>query len=165
MPVTDANLQLALDAASLAGRDVDRLTPYGRNVPVPSLKQIAATSVLLDKAIRLANALRDATPVQRAWLSDVAEHNLEYLSSVTLRHARLSDAWRSAHDRIQRLAPGRAGGPILATRVFEDFIRGVTYFANEQSRVKPSPIYHRLYSCGPRDPAHRDGNLICAAGL
>jgi hypothetical protein len=160
MPITDSNLQLALDAAALAGRDLDRVLPPVRNASsVPSLKVIAATAVLLDKSTRLGQALRDATPAQRAWLSDVAEHSLGYVAQITRRHVRSGDAWRSAHDRIQRLAPGRAAGPILATRVFDNFIRGVTYFADEDPRRGvPSPIYHRLYSCGPRDPAHREGS-------
>ena len=49
------------------------------------------------------------------------------------------------------------------TDLFINFIKGLTYFSNELSDARP--IYHRLYSCGPYEDSHRQGNLICTAHL
>jgi len=54
---------------------------------------------------------------------------------------------------------GRRGAKI--TRIFENFIKGITYFENEKEDVDQVPIYHRLFSCGPRDI----GQLRCNQGL
>ena len=34
--------------------------------------------------------------------------------------------------------------------LFAEFIRGITYFQNEEEQVEKRPLYHRLYSCGER---------------
>jgi len=35
--------------------------------------------------------------------------------------------------------------------IFEEFIKGITYFNNELETPPPRPIYHRLYSCSFRE--------------
>lgn len=45
--------------------------------------------------------------------------------------------------------------------IFADFIKGITYFAGEESNNYP--IYHRLSSCGPKlnNDGFRKNNLVC----
>ena len=38
--------------------------------------------------------------------------------------------------------------PLGITQVFEDFIKGITYFSDELENKKKIPIYHRAASCG-----------------
>lgn len=52
------------------------------------------------------------------------------------------------------------------TVLFQNFIKGITYFAHENDESNPRPIYHRLYSCGLQTPAdYRLGNLVCLSSL
>jgi hypothetical protein len=38
--------------------------------------------------------------------------------------------------------------PLGITRIFEEFIKGITYFSNELEHIHKIPIYHRAASCG-----------------
>jgi hypothetical protein len=71
---------------------------------------------------------------------------------------------RSLHDKIytKHLKYNR-NIPSHITILFENFIKGITFFSNEIETTQP--IYHRLYSCGPYDNNHRLGNLICTDNL
>jgi hypothetical protein len=40
-------------------------------------------------------------------------------------------------------------GPLDVPAIFAEFVKGITYFANEEE-IRTRPIYHRLYSCGER---------------
>ena len=53
--------------------------------------------------------------------------------------------------------------PTYISDLFENLIKGITYFSHEKENVYP--IYHRLYSCGPYEDTHRSGNLICTEKL
>jgi hypothetical protein len=44
--------------------------------------------------------------------------------------------------------------------IFENFIKGITYFYYQNSDAHSGPIYHRLYSCGPADDAFKH-TLTC----
>jgi len=51
------------------------------------------------------------------------------------------------------------------TRLFTEFIKGITYFADQETSAE-TPVYHRLFSCGPKgDPAYRENHLVCLEGL
>lgn len=66
---------------------------------------------------------------------------------------------RSLHDKIfNKLNISRYVSNV--TSIFEEFIKGITYFEDEREN-NVTPIYHRLYSCGPYEDTHRLGNLIC----
>jgi len=41
------------------------------------------------------------------------------------------------------------------TRLFVEFIKGISYFSSEFDPTNPTPVYHRLFSCGPGDDAFR----------
>lgn len=45
--------------------------------------------------------------------------------------------------------------PMRITKIFEEFVKGITYFSNETTNGE-QPIYHRLASCGPRNDAFRN---------
>lgn len=71
---------------------------------------------------------------------------------------------RSLHDKvfIKHLGMNKPA-PLHVTKLFTSFIKGITYFKNEESDA--NPIYHRLYSCGPYANTYRQGNLVCVEGL
>lgn len=56
---------------------------------------------------------------------------------------------RSLHDRIftKTLKMGKHV-PLGITRIFENFVKGITYFSNETEYINKIPIYHRAASCG-----------------
>ena len=56
--------------------------------------------------------------------------------------------------------------PAHVSIIFENFVKGITYFSHETDVKKVFPVYHRMYSCGPaRDKQYRLGNLVCAFSL
>lgn len=56
---------------------------------------------------------------------------------------------RSFHDKIFTNILGLDKHiPLGITYVFEDFIKGITFFSNEEENTKKIPIYHRSASCG-----------------
>ena len=67
----------------------------------------------------------------------------------------------SLHDKIftNRLAIPKAV-PLGITRLFEEFIKGISYFKHERL-PEAMPVYHRLFSCGPGDTAFRSTFLVC----
>jgi hypothetical protein len=56
---------------------------------------------------------------------------------------------RSIHDKIfTKILKLNLKLPLGITHVFEDFIKGITFFNNEIENIKKIPIYHRSASCG-----------------
>jgi len=51
--------------------------------------------------------------------------------------------------------------PLGITQVFEDFIKGITYFSNEIENKKKIPIYHRAASCGNSSEDFKKKYLQC----
>ena len=47
------------------------------------------------------------------------------------------------------------------TKVFEDFIKGITYFSDEVENKKQTPIYHRAASCGNSSEDFKKKYLQC----
>lgn len=104
--------------------------------------------------------LKNASANQKEWLKDMYISSLNEIRAKTLEYNGL----RSLHDKIfvKALECDKAMR-LSVTTLFENFIKGLTYFAKEQS--KTTPIYHRLYSCGPHSETHRLGNLVCSTSL
>jgi len=48
--------------------------------------------------------------------------------------------------------------------LFEEFIKGISYFSSEFDPTNPTPMYHRLFSCGPGDDAFWRMYQQCATG-
>ena len=51
--------------------------------------------------------------------------------------------------------------PLGITQVFEDFIKGITYFSDELESKKKIPIYHRAASCGNSSEDFKRKYLKC----
>lgn len=73
---------------------------------------------------------------------------------------------RGAHDRIFKNIFGRKKSiPSSLTVLFGKFIRGITYFQNQNAYGMEIPIYHRLYSCGTGEDAFRNTFQRCTADM
>ena len=60
--------------------------------------------------------------------------------------------FRSLHDQIFKNLLNLNRKPLtLSTELFGEFIKGITYFENQQKATQ-FPIYHRLMACGPGNP-------------
>jgi len=61
---------------------------------------------------------------------------------------------------ILNMRIGRNGAFLNTTFLFEDFMKGITYFADQ---AKAYPIYHRALSCGPyaNQIVYRNENIKC----
>ena len=56
---------------------------------------------------------------------------------------------QSIHDKIFiKIFKMNKKMPLGITRIFEEFIKGITYFKNEEEYKRKIPIYHRAASCG-----------------
>ena len=53
----------------------------------------------------------------------------------------------------------------LATFIFKDFIKGITYFQYQEKGYIKDPIYHRLFSCGDGKNSFRNKFNICNSTL
>ena len=108
----------------------------------------------------LDKVFKNASANQKEWLKDMYISSLNEIRAKTLEYNGL----RSLHDKIfvKALECDKAMR-LSVTTLFENFIKGLTYFAKEQS--KSTPIYHRIYSCGPHSETHRLGNLVCNTSL
>ena len=105
-------------------------------------------------------AASKATPPQKSWIKDTYGAELLRIRNTMASISTL----RSLHDKIfTKHFMYKRVIPLPITELFENFIKGITYFSNEVSDARP--IYHRLYSCGPHEDSHRTGNLVCTAGL
>jgi hypothetical protein len=68
----------------------------------------------------------------------------------------------SFHDRIfKTLLNFNPRGPVDVPDIFANFIRGITYFSDEED-IHVRPIYHRLYSCGERGDTMYDELHKCS---
>ena len=78
-------------------------------------------------------------------------------------------AARGFLDRVLgNLLQWRPNAPSSVTLLFGELIKGCTYFANQApaARADPIPMYHRLFSCGPKVPPHFvEDNLFCEFAL
>ena len=69
---------------------------------------------------------------------------------------------RSAHDKIFiKILKIDKYIPLGITQVFEDFIKGITYFSDELENKKKIPIYHRSASCGNSSKDFKKKYLQC----
>lgn len=101
--------------------------------------------------------LEQTTDAQLYYFKEKFQGELQRMKSIIAK----SD--RSLHDKIyNKLKLSRYISHV--TTIFEEFIKGITYFENEKDD-QAIPIYHRLYACGPYADTHRQGNLICRSDL
>lgn len=106
------------------------------------------------------SVLSKATDPQKAWIKDTYGAELLRIKNTILFIKEL----RSFHDKIfTKHFQYKRIIPLPITELFENFIKGITYFSNEIYDARP--IYHRLYSCGPYEDSYRLGNLVCTDEL
>lgn len=104
----------------------------------------------------LYNIMLKASDVQLSYFREFFHGELQRMKTTISKHN------RSFHDKIyNKLNMTKYVSHV--TRMFEEFIKGITYFAAEEE--KTTPIYHRMYACGPYANTHRLGNLVCSQEL
>lgn len=97
--------------------------------------------------------LKRASPIEIE-----AFKNQHYSTLLKLKHLLLSCKERSIHDKIFNILMMPKNSPQQITLVFEQFIKGITYFKKESAQ---HPIYHRLASCGDGSKTFRESYNIC----
>lgn len=97
--------------------------------------------------------------LKKATQQELSNLKITYNSELFYIKHHVENQFRSWHDKIFINIVNIRKMPQNATHIFEEFIKGITYFADEIDQSRP--IYHRLYSCGPYQDTHRQGNLIC----
>ncbi len=101
--------------------------------------------------------------MKRATQPEIVNLKITYNSELfDIKHT-IAKEYRSLHDKIFVNVLDIKRMPQNATHIFEEFIKGISYFEDEISGTQP--IYHRLYSCGPYQNTHRLGNLVCFDSL
>ena len=75
---------------------------------------------------------------------------------------RKTDKARSLHDEIFiKILKCNSYISLGITHVFEDYIKGITYFSDELENKKKIPIYHRAASCGNSSEDFQKKYLQC----
>jgi hypothetical protein len=166
----DERIRMAYMNAAMRAHVFTGLVLPGPAQGVPQPQQAERLRVegqhLEDAMAALSTVLDDATPDQIVYLCDTQKDGLLRVWDAASAAVRLGVVPQDAVTRLVHTQLRlRRGGAAHVTTIFEDFIRGVTYFADEQPNgALPRPIYHRLASCGPRDPRHQ-GELGCVDDL
>lgn len=117
------------------------------------------------KAARIfENALKKADEIDKGYIIDMFYDELSKVKYGLL--GLKSSEGRAFHDRIfLKLLQLPRHMPNKVTLLFQEFIKGVTYFEYQKNNANDIPIYHRLYSCGDGTELYRNDNMICAVGL
>ena len=103
------------------------------------------------------------TLLNKATQPELTNLKITYNSELFDIKYNIENQFRSWHDKIFISILHIKKLPQNTTHIFEEFIKGITYFYDEIDQTHP--IYHRLYSCGPYRDTHRLGNLICVETL
>lgn len=109
--------------------------------------------------------LQTIPPQELIYFKDSVYDEIIQLKRFFLYNIPNENRFRGLHDRIfsRYLQLNRQTSNI--SFVFEDLIKGITYFSDQHDLSHPVPIYHRLLSCGPnREPTFRDLYLKCRKG-
>jgi len=114
---------------------------------------IGSTNDVLNNTKILIRLLQPYNEVERQTFLD--KHYEQLLKiKYFLSQQRNTDA-RSLHDKLfTNILQVPKNPPLRLTKIFEDFVKGVTYFKTENTNGE-QPIYHRLTSCGPGTIAFR----------
>jgi hypothetical protein len=117
----------------------------------------------LDKELKRFEALlKKASVMDKEYIRDMYYDDL-----LKLKHTMTSSPeFRGYHDRIiKNHFKLDKNAPKGITLLFEQFIKGVTYFAYQKNNANDIPIYHRLYSCGDGTELYRGDHMICVQGI
>ena len=123
------------------------------------------TEGLHQRLLALVRALRAASVADVEAILDTQRGVITRLKFKVKELARTEPRMARHHDLIftNLLGLDSRQVPREITRLFEEVLKGVTYFQSEQSTA--SPIYHRLFSCGPGDNAFRTAFHQCSTGM
>jgi hypothetical protein len=132
--------------------------------------QFDMSHTLLHAARAFDKALQKAlppAPFLRGLFLQQYHSDLRTIKEVLVKAASSDPAMRSVHDRIfNTLRLGtRSAQPLPITLFFEDFIKGITTFADQGAPGWKKPVYHRLTSCGDGAPDFRTRFNQCHPGM
>ena len=119
------------------------------------------------RALRHLHTILDKSPMSNV-IAIVDVHRSEVLRArfALKEAARDSPALRSLYDRVFEKQLGLVGQvPRAITLLFEDFVKGITYFSWQHDPGNPRPVYHRLEACGPGTDVFRKAHQRCTAGV
>ncbi len=165
MNIESAFLEAAREGRTLVLFDQYRLSNSSNSPAVTaSLENLRKALTSLNRVLLRAHAF------DIEYLMDRHYTELARLKFTLTTHVRAKSdpGIRSLHDKIfrkhLRFDSQSQVVPRGVTRIFEEFIKGITYFQNQQQEQLATPIYHRLSSCGPSadDDKHRADHLICS---
>lgn len=126
-------------------------------------------NVVITAAQKFERALKTESKEQKDMLLEVHYDVLVKLKFGFKELGKHESFFIGAHDRIFKNVFGMTCTPQSLTKLFEEFIKGITYFRQQLDPRHTFPVYHRLHSCGPNnkdmDAPHRGANLICPGGL
>lgn len=135
-------------------RDIKRCTLNIIDITDPSIN---------DSANVFINKLEQTEYIQRITFKDLRYDNLSrikyHLAGLKSKQA------RSIHDKIfRKLLNFEKAPPLKITKQFDEFLKGITYFAFQIPPDK-SPAYHRLSSCGSGTEAFRQAYNQCQKSM
>lgn len=117
---------------------------------------------ILETAKVLLKELGKCHFAQLTYFKDMNQAEISSLKLFFLNEIKNDERFRSLHDKIFKKWLLVNKTPSNITMIFEDLIKGITYFSNQVDSLKPVPIYHRLMSCGPnRNSSFRQTHLQC----
>lgn len=122
----------------------------------------AALSVPISSSSSSKKSTATAPPAEKTQPSSVVPNWLSYMGDALFKsqQAAIATGNRQSAAYNVRSPPG-------PTRIFDQFIRGITYFSDQPTRPDQHPIYHRTASCGVRqidnskDRAFRKDKIQC----
>jgi hypothetical protein len=124
--------------------------------PVLKPKALATLTTCLKQWLALMKKSSDQE------LEAFSDNNVDHLVFIKESLLKIdSVGFRSLHDQIfKNILKINKKPPTLTTKLFGEFIPGITYFKIQEPFIK-YPIYHRLLSCGPGTPEFRNNFNKC----
>jgi hypothetical protein len=117
------------------------------------------TDALIASLSAFDTAIRTASTFDRLMLTDVYGWEIYHIKR-TLQNVNHTVARTVREQVITKLLMVTNNRIFNLSTIFENFIKGITYFSFQEADNPSGPIYHRLTSCGPADDAFKQ-TLIC----
>ena len=107
---------------------------------------------------------------QDADIAYIMDMHYEVLSKVRIfvKEKHMGNAvLKNLHDQVflGKLDFPRKQTASTVTKLFEEFVKGITYFKHQIDPSNPVPIYHRFFSCGIGNEIYRGNNLVCTKNI
>jgi len=129
-------------------------------------RNIGSIDKLVTTLKQFEKSLATISPEQKVYLADVMYDDLVRLK-FQLKSIKGNGQVTSLHDKIFKNLLGwdSRKTPHGITLLFEEFIKGITYFRKQVDPSNPVPIYHRFMACGNGSEEFRNNNNICLQGM